>query len=549
MKRIISAIAFGMFFALSAAANAAEGDCVAVLKEGVELNDTEAVMVSERVYIVPSYEYAVAQFGENNIEDFLIDEEAELSIPESVTVEENALLSSVTNDPYYGNQWYLPYINASAAWDKNLNGSGVKVGVIDTGINTVHIDLSGSISDSYNCLDSVNTSVVTDSYGHGTMVSGVLAAKTNNNVCISSVADGVELAVIKICENGSSKITFSQVLAGITKAIDLGCDVVNISLGFSTKNTSSDNFVAIKNQISHGVDKGIIFVASSGNIRSDSQIVETYYPAAFDNVISVASLGRAATAEDSLEGVTVAKYGNTTILADEPSEFSVYNEAVTCAAPGYRIYSTYISKLKSDNQYSDPLVAMAASDGTSFSAPMVSAAAAIAKQLDPTVNHARFLEYLKQSVRDVYTEGYDVYTGYGALDIGKLIDVIEKDINKETPLPEPWRNFEASVVQNGASYVVSTMFDEASCDGTIVAAAYKDDRLVNVKMQDVSAGTMGINFKFNSDEEIDYVKILVWAENSIYPLYEYAVTVFTTTEPTKDMILEKSPVSEVKQNE
>ena len=181
---------------------------------------------------------------------------------------------------------------------------------------------------------------------------------------------------------------------------------------------------------------------------------------------------------------------------------------------------------------------MATSDGTSFSAAMVASAAVIAKQLDPTINYSRFENYLKQSVRDVCTEGYDEYTGYGVLDIEKLIEVIEEDISgptpEPTPTPAPWDEFDVTIVQKDLDYAIMTMFEEAPSDSRIIAAAYKDGRLISAKVQPVGTGAMGISFKLTCEEETDTVAVFIWAGDGIYPLHECVKQQFITEDEAED---------------
>ncbi len=537
MKTAIAIFAATAVMGFSAAA--AEGDYVLVLNEPAVITDSGFTRLSDRVYIAPSYMDAISAVSAENISSIFMDKALDIPSAEFEQDEETAFLYEETplypygaNDSNYYRQWYLSYINAQSAWVNGLTGEGVKIAVVDTGVNPLHLDIMPQIKNTFNCLSSKDITNVNDTFGHGTMVAGIIGATANNNKCISGITDSAELSIIKIIENDNSKPSVSTLLAGITKAVDYGCDVINMSLGWTTTNESDDTFIAVKQEIANGIKKGIIFVASAGNMAEGSEEVPKYYPAAFDDVISVASLGREKTDED--EGKPTATYNNTTIVTDEPSTFSVYNDKVTCAAPGYRIMSTFISAKKSDGTYTDPTTAMATSDGTSYAAPMVAAAAVIAKQLDPTINYSRFLEYLKLSVRDIYTEGYDIYTGYGALDIEKLIEVIKEDVYKPTPSPLPVSGFEAEVTKSDNKYTVISSFDDAAESFKIIAAAYNDGRLVSAVSQMMGADSIGTSFRFSCEEEIDSVSVMAWSPDGVYPLTECKTFSFATIEATPE---------------
>lgn len=547
MKKLLLTAAVAALLG-TATASAAENSYVILLKEAQSVSGEGIVALSDRVYLAPTYEAALSVTPADNISGIFEDEplnireeEFEIEADEKVSLFEELSDTFIPNDPYYGRQWYLPAIKAESVWQEGLTGAGVKVALMDTGINPVHVDLVSKVKDNFNTITPSAPTNTNDTFGHGTMVAGIVAATNNNNTCIAGITDGAELSVIKIAENGTSKPTLSSLLAAITKAIEFDCDVVNISLGWVPDDTSSDLFKAIQQEITRGANEGIIFVASAGNVEEGTTESVTYYPAAYDNVISVASMGRRAS--DSDEG-NIAVNNGVKILTEEPSAFSAHNDKITCAAPGYRITSTFIAAKKNDGTYTDPLVAMATSDGTSFAAPMVASAAVIAKELDPTVNQARFEEYLKKSVKDVYTEGYDEYTGYGMLDIEKLIAVILEDITQPTPeptpeptptpMPIPLSGFEASVTKSENGYTVMTMFDEAAEDFDIICAAYSGGRLVGVKRQSANTGAMGINFRFATPQEADTVAVMAWADGSIYPLWECMKQEFVTPEPTTD---------------
>ncbi len=289
-------------------------------------------------------------------------------------------LMDVPNDRLYSQQWNLEYINASASWDNGYNGSGVRIAIIDSGLNISHEDLAGvSILTGKNVLD--NSTNVEDILGHGTFVSGVIAAKRNNSIGISGITDGVTLVPIK-CFSDSKETSVSYIIRGIYYAIDeYNCSVINLSLGLDRDMTS------LKECIDYADNKGVIIVSAAGNTGG----TEKLYPAAYDNVIGVGSVSKAGTV----------------------SGFSNHNSSVCVVAPGEGI----ISLGKDKSGYSE-------GSGTSFSVPHVSAMAVIAKCIDPGITVPEFKAMLIACADDLGTPGYDEYYGYGSVDIVNLITVL-----------------------------------------------------------------------------------------------------------------------------
>jgi len=165
-------------------------------------------------------------------------------------------------------------------------------------------------------------------------------------------------------------------------AADLGCKVINISMGGDSYSTSE------KTAISYALSKGCIIVASAGN-GGDSAYM---YPASYAEVISVGSI------DSDLSC----------------SYFSEYNDRVDVTAPGTNIYTTsYWSKANgSDYLYRD---------GTSFSAPHVSGIAALAAALKPFITADDFCEALKETSTDLGITGYDTHYGYGLINAERLL--------------------------------------------------------------------------------------------------------------------------------
>lgn len=292
-------------------------------------------------------------------------------------------LMDVPNDTYYSKQWNLKSINASAAWDRNYSGEGVRVAIIDSGINTLHEDLEGvSITNGINVIDS--SSNVSDQIGHGSFIAGIIAAKRDNGTGIAGMTDKVELVPIK-CFSDSKTTSLSYIITAMYKAVDdYHCSVINLSLGLSS------DTAAFRECVDYAVEKGAIIVSAVGN-SGNSQLL---YPAAYYSVIGVGSIGR----------------------LDALSSFSNYNESVHVVAPGESL--TSISKDDNSGYRSG-------GSGTSYATPHVTAMAVMAKSRDPSITAAEFARLLAASSKDLGDPGYDEKYGYGKIDVESFLDELE----------------------------------------------------------------------------------------------------------------------------
>jgi subtilisin family serine protease len=232
--------------------------------------------------------------------------------------------------------WGVDRIDAEKAWAKST-GTGVKVAIVDTGIDIAHSDLKGNLLGGVNIIDS--TKSWNDDNGHGTHVAGTVAGE-NNTIGVVGVAPSAGLYGVKVLRrNGSGQL--SDVIAGMQWAKDNGADVVNMSLG------TSSNVQSFHDAVIALYEAGVVQVASAGNSGPGDGTVS--YPAAYAEVIAVS-------ATDSSDG--------------QPS-WSSRGPEVDLAAPGASIYSTY----KGDSY--------ATLSGTSMAAPHVTGSVALLLQLKP----------------------------------------------------------------------------------------------------------------------------------------------------------------------
>lgn len=353
----------------------------------------EPVAPRHRIYFAQDLETITAQYDMRYIEYIE---------PNGTTLE---LLDAPVNDPNYADQWQLQdaYLNMAKVYQprssgKVWDGSGVKIAVLDSGIVSDHPDLPGSgefIGRNFVNTKTYGTTDVTDTYdnGHGTFVAGILVAKTNNNTGIAGMASGAQLLIYRVfVKNESSE--YKYILAALEEAIAQGADVINMSFG----DTSYDAAKELHPLLRAANEAGIILVAAGGNdARTASKAKWPRYPAGFDYVVGVGSGSR-----DGQTGYA-------------RSDFSNYYPQIDISAPGDLVYST--GHKESARYY--------ASSGTSFSAPMVSALAAMAKQADSAIDTAGFKKLLELSAIDKGAAGRDDEYGYGMASASGFADALE----------------------------------------------------------------------------------------------------------------------------
>src|ERR671928_1415712 len=135
-----------------------------------------------------------------------------------------------SNDPHFAEQWGLEQIGAPAAW-ATTTGAGVRIGIVDTGVDLTHEDLAGKVVAHTSCVGALGDPAKCsgsgqDDQGHGTHVSGIAAARRDNNVGIAGVAPDAQLVVAKaLSAQGAG--TVEDINAGIMWVVDHGAQVVN----------------------------------------------------------------------------------------------------------------------------------------------------------------------------------------------------------------------------------------------------------------------------------------------------------------------------------
>jgi serine protease len=178
-----------------------------------------------------------------------------------------ARAAGASNDPYFPEQWNLTQIGAPRAWAK-AQGAGITIGIVDTGVDLGHEDLAAKIVASTNCIGANDNASAChggaqDDQGHGTHVSGIAAAVTDNGKGIAGVAPQAQLLVAKSLKSDGTG-ALNDVNAGIKWVVDHGARVVNLSV-----EADSSIVVAPGQTLAEGVEyayaHGAVAVVAAGN--------------------------------------------------------------------------------------------------------------------------------------------------------------------------------------------------------------------------------------------------------------------------------------------
>jgi thermitase len=275
-------------------------------------------------------------------------------------------------------------IDAPEGWDAAGLGAfpatgGVKIGIVDTGIDQTHPELSGKVA---NCADAVGGVLIegtcVDDNMHGTHVAGTIAAKANNATGVAGVAFNANLAICRALRTAAGTGLSSDVAACINWVHARGAKVISMSLGGGDSTTLRN---AVVNAWKGGAANGSVLVAAAGNDGNST----VNYPAGYAEVVSVAA----------------------TDHNDARASFSNTNSDVEVAAPGVSVLSTIPG-----GQY-------ARLSGTSMATPHASGVAGVLWQLFPGDTAAGIRGRLTAAVNDLGPAGRDPSFGFGRVNLCK----------------------------------------------------------------------------------------------------------------------------------
>jgi subtilisin family serine protease len=339
------------------------------------------------------------------------------------------------DDPYFasGRQWALenrgpsgPFggvagadIRARAAWGRSVGGPHVLLAVADTGIDPAHPEFVAWLPDGRPrlepgidaTLETAGATAAVDSFGHGTPVAGVMAARTNEGPHFDSLGvagvcggDGVanpgcRLLAIKITRGRNGYSTSYEIARAALLAAAAGARAMNLSYAGSQP-TRVERLA-----LHHALVRGCVVVAAAGN-RGASAPTAPQYPAAF-----------------AADGLCIQ------VGASDPhdrrSVFSSYGPGLDLLAPGESIWTTFMT-YPSAAGASYPGYVVGA--GTSFAAPHVAGAVGLLVGARPELTDTDLQHVLRESARDIGPLGPDAASGWGVLDAAAALAAVDPAI-------------------------------------------------------------------------------------------------------------------------
>lgn len=342
-------------------------------------SDAELGELFANVGVSPVGEVEEIQLVVLEVPDGRLDEAAE-ALAESELIEsihKNYVLAAqeTPDDPLYAQQWYLPQVHADAAWDAAKGGEDVVVAVVDTGVEMDHPELAERITDGWNIYD--GNDAYDDAVGHGTGVAGILAAQTDNQVGIAGVTWSCPLLAVRVTDD-EGLTTSRHVAAGILWAASNGAKVVNVSFAPLWANA------VVRSAVRQVYHQGVLVVISAGNAGGTTR------------------------SRGYEEAVFVGAVDSRNALAS----FSDKGPFVDLVAPGVGVHTTTIG-----GSYATP-------SGTSFSAPIVAGAAALAWSTNIELRPVSIVSAMAGTADDLGDARKDDSFGYGLLDIAAAVDVV-----------------------------------------------------------------------------------------------------------------------------
>lgn len=356
---------------------------------------------------------------------------------DSLEVEPFSNPNSIGDDEdYFYMQWNMDAIDAPQAWNAGVTGEGVKVFILDSGIDAEQIDLAPNLN------TQLSTSFVPDEeyfvrdenfFNHGSHVAGIIAG-SDNGVGIIGVAPHAEIVAVKVLSEYSGSGDFSWVNAGIVYAANNGADVINMSLGASInkngfyldENDEWQKMPAVYVQevihaqqraINYAYKKGCVIVVSAGNGGNDydgnGSLVKL--PGDLNNVVAVSATAPNYWALDYLTGVEP--------YLDMPASYTDYGRSlVDVAAPGGDFDFYPLVYWQYDMIISTGSIGYYFSAGTSMAAPHVAGVAALViSKYDGDISNQEVVKQFLKTADNIDSNGKSKYFGNGRVNAYRAV--------------------------------------------------------------------------------------------------------------------------------
>jgi len=366
-------------------------------------------------------------------------------------------------------------IRADRVWNElNINGGGVKVAILDTGVQASHGELSNSVLLTADFTGEGGANI--DSSGHGTHVSGIVTADgvfniSGTNNLATGVAPGADIIVGKVC--GSSGCPEDAIFAGIEWAVAQNADVMNLSLGGGLTFAENCDGDPLADKVNWAVTNGVVATISSGNDYSKKGVS---FPACASGAIAVGAVDK----------------------SDKIARFSNSGPALDIVAPGVSILSTYSCTAAGNCN----TTWAAYLSGTSMSSPHVAGVVALILEKNPTFTVNQVKQALYSTAVDVgRADGNGRVDAWGAVNyVVPAQDTTPPVISNIVPTPSStsatitWTTNELATSR--VDYGLADTYGSFVSDPTLVTSH-------SMELTDLSSSTP-YHFKVTSEDSSGY---------------------------------------------
>lgn len=411
----------------------------------------------------------------------------------------------VPNDPYFlSRQWYLGKVEIPLAWDITQGDTNIVIGIVDTGIDLDHPDLSANIWRNWreipnNGIDDDQNGYVDDFIGwdfggkdnfnndrakqdndpsekkpvHGTHVAGIASAVTNNGIGVAGAGFKCKIMAVKVSIDDDPDNLIYYGYEGIVYAVDNGAKVINCSWGGGGGSRFEQEV------INYATSKGALVVAAAGNDRSD----EFHSPSGYKHVLSVASV-------DS---------------NDVKAGYSNFGETVDVCAPGGvfsvdgGIFNTW---------YNDTYTNLT---GTSMASPLVAGIAGLVRAKFPELTPDQVAEKIRVTAEpiDDKNPSYRYQLGYGRVNAYRALTINSPAVRFEDfVIDDSLGNKDGAIDPGEVIQIKGTFKNYLASASNLVAQLETTDPYVQIISGIFTIGSLGtLQSKNNSDEPFKF-KIL-----------------------------------------
>jgi len=293
--------------------------------------------------------------------------------------------------------WHNDYMDAQGAWKilAKTSHSKVRVGIVDMGVDYTHPEMEGLVNKNLSYDVYHKKKLDSDGFGdHGTHVAGIIGGRygggddVTRGVASGDKNDVVEIVSVNIM-NANGQAYESDCATGISYAADKNCKVVNMSFG----GVGYSNTMSAACRYAYHV-KGVCLIAAAGNNGDYPYYAGdvSCYPCDYPEVFSV---------------MAADAYADPTIF--KGASYSNYGALKDVIAPGTSVTSSVVG-----GSYK-------AMSGTSMASPCVTGVATLMVSVNPKLTAAQIKSLIKSTCLDLYTPGFDEYTGYGMVDAAEAV--------------------------------------------------------------------------------------------------------------------------------